>query len=87
MNTLTPSPVGYVVVGEVLLGPQDTPVLAKSLFCSIECAAEGVRKLTAQLARSERSSALVTWSEERPVGVVVTGGRMWVVQIHASHEL
>jgi hypothetical protein len=86
VSTLTTGPVDYVVVGEVILGPRASPILAKKLFCTVECAAEGVHDLTAQLAGQEHSSSLTLWSEGRPVGVVVTRGRMWVIRVHASHE-
>ncbi|MBT2366191.1 hypothetical protein J7E88_12945 [Streptomyces sp. ISL-10] len=88
MTVATLDPAAYVVIGEVIHGPHATPVLAEGLFCSIECAADGVRELTVSIGERERGSAFVLWHKGRPVGCSVTrGGQMWVVQVLASHEL
>ncbi|MFE7117509.1 hypothetical protein ACFU99_19050 [Streptomyces sp. NPDC057654] len=81
-------PAAYLVIGEVVHGPRAAPVMAEGPFCSVECAADGVRELTESISRSQRGSAFALWHQGRPVGCSVTrDGRMWVVQVLASHEL
>ncbi|WP_406303657.1 hypothetical protein OHA61_16590 [Streptomyces sp. NBC_00885] len=88
MNTLTLDPIAYLVVAEVVCGPQADPVLGQGLHCSIECAADEVRDMTVALGLQERGATFLARHEDRPVGIAITrGGQMWTVQIHATHEL
>lgn len=88
IKPLPPPPADYIVVAEVAHGPYAAPLLAKYLFCSIECAGDGVHQLASSIAEYEKGSAFALRHRGRPVGFVVTrGGRLWVVRILASDEL
>jgi hypothetical protein len=88
MGILTIDPVAYVVVAEVVHGPNADPILGKGLFCSIDCAAHEVRDLTVALGLQEQGATFLARREGRPIGIAVArGGRMWTVEVRASHEL
>ncbi len=86
--TLSPAPDAYIVVAEVIHGPHLAPRLGGHLYCSPECAEDGVRDLVDTLTREEGGSGFVLPYRGRAIGCVVTrGGRMWAVQILARSEL
>ncbi|MGW2022039.1 hypothetical protein [Streptomyces decoyicus] len=88
MNAAILDPGAYLVIAKVIHGPRATPVVGEGLFCSIECAADGVRELTTSLAEREDGGAFLLSHGGRVVGCVVTReGQMWAVEIHGSHEL
>jgi hypothetical protein len=85
---LAPVPDAYVAVAEVIHGPHLAPRLGGGLYCSPECAGDGVRDLVDTLKREEGGSGFVLPYRGRAIGCVVTrGGRMWAVQILARGEL
>lgn len=87
-GTLTPPPDVYLVVAEVIHGPHLPPRLGSGLYCSAECAGDGVRELVGDLIKEEGGSGFVLPHQGRASGCVVTPDRrMWSVQILARSEL
>ncbi|MEU7640964.1 hypothetical protein AB0C11_33685 [Streptomyces sp. NPDC039016] len=88
MEAPTPGAAGsYIVVAGVVYGPPASPVLGNGLFCCVDCAEGEVRELTRKIGEREGGSLLALRFRGRPVGFVVTIGRVWAVQVHAPHEL
>ncbi|MFE7780640.1 hypothetical protein [Streptomyces nigrescens] len=88
MNAAILDPGACLVIAEVIHGPHATPVVGEGLFCSIECAADGVRELTASLAEREEGAAFALSRGGRVFGFVATGGgQLWGVRAYGSHEL
>nr|WSZ96812.1 hypothetical protein OH820_15120 [Streptomyces sp. NBC_00857] len=91
MNNLTPDPIGYIVVAEILHGPVAEPVFGQYLHLTVECAAHEMRDMAIALGWEGRGAsfelpqlALEGW----PLALAVTeAGQMWAVRIHEPREL